>query len=334
MGSLRAMGFVLVATLLAACGGGGDGGWPPPAPVATTPEAAGVPELVAAGSGTRSVVVDGMTRTFIVRVPPNLPRSRPVPIIYALHGRFGTGATMASYGFDALADSLGFVAVYPDGYQQSWNDGRSAGPPAVTAAIDDLAFFDAMDADLRTFLTPDERRIAACGMSNGAIMCHRLAAERSARFSAVGACAGTMASEVAAVWNTNSAAISCIAIHSIDDSIAPYAGGMGGGGGTVVSVDLTLALYRDRCGISATPACVAQPNTAPDDGCTVERASADNGDGVAVELWRITGGGHSWPSHPIVLDLGNVCFDIDATSVIVEFLLAHPKPVIADSASG
>jgi polyhydroxybutyrate depolymerase len=77
-----------------------------------------VPDLGAA------LDVGGVRRTYTVHVPEG-PHAAPWPMLVVLHGRnlTGPGLQLFTY-FSAIADRKGFAAVYPDGYERTWNDGR------------------------------------------------------------------------------------------------------------------------------------------------------------------------------------------------------------------
>ncbi|RPJ63687.1 MAG: hypothetical protein EHM12_01685 [Dehalococcoidia bacterium] len=50
-------------------------------------------------------------------------------------------------------------------------------------------------------------------------------------------------------------------------------------------------------------------------------------DGTVVELYRVIGGGHTWPSGPQYLPeklIGKTCRDFDAADVIWKFFKLHP----------
>ena len=69
-----------------------------------------------------------------------LPRTPPSPLVLAFHGRLGTALGIGRLtGFSQLADEQGFIVVYPNGYERSWNAGHEAGE-ASKAEIDDVAF--------------------------------------------------------------------------------------------------------------------------------------------------------------------------------------------------
>jgi len=63
----------------------------------------------------QSIVVNGVTRTFVLHKPAALTRG-PVPLVVALHGGGTNGKSMQRFsGLDEAADRYGFIVVYPDG---------------------------------------------------------------------------------------------------------------------------------------------------------------------------------------------------------------------------
>ena len=71
--------------------------------------------------------------------------------------------------FDATADRELFIAAYPDGIDHIWNDGRD-NPRASPARkkIDELAFFDALIAEIGRRHPLDAKRIYVTGFSRAA----------------------------------------------------------------------------------------------------------------------------------------------------------------------
>src|SRR5215470_18505829 len=82
------------------------------------------------GEATRHVgTVGGRERTFIEYVPKTLKPG--APLLFVLHPSGGDGASMrqySNYEFDELADRHGFLVVYPDGFDNTWNDCRGGSP--------------------------------------------------------------------------------------------------------------------------------------------------------------------------------------------------------------
>lgn len=73
----------------------------------------------------------------------------------------------------------------------AWNAGHCCGLP-VDLDIDDVGFLAALINRLRELFLIDGTRIYAAGISNGAMMSHRLAADRPEVLAAIGATAGTI----------------------------------------------------------------------------------------------------------------------------------------------
>ncbi len=70
-----------------------------------------------------SIDVGGTKRTYVMNVPADLGTA--VPLVLSFHGHFSAGEQQAELTqLDALSDKYGFIAVYPDGINGSWNDGR------------------------------------------------------------------------------------------------------------------------------------------------------------------------------------------------------------------
>lgn len=115
-----------------------------------------------------SLEVDGLTRVFILRVPPAARQGVPLPLLIVLHGGGGTGQKMQRFlGFDSYADERGFYVAYPDSYQPPgelgtfhWNDGRGT---EKTSGIDDVKFLVEMIAEIGRRTPLDVSRVYVTG---------------------------------------------------------------------------------------------------------------------------------------------------------------------------
>lgn len=109
-----------------------------------------------------------------------------MPVVLALHGAAINGPMTAYFcGLNKKADESGFVAMYPHGTGSwgmflVWN----AGGMAPKERPDDVAFIRKLLDDLGSVVKIDPKRVCATGMSNGGMMCYRLAAELSDRITA------------------------------------------------------------------------------------------------------------------------------------------------------
>src|SRR5215475_5226043 len=71
----------------------------------------------------------GLTRTYHVHLPAAYNGATSLPVILIFHGRLGTGEGMITLShMNTASDQNGFIAVYPDGYERSWADGRGTTP--------------------------------------------------------------------------------------------------------------------------------------------------------------------------------------------------------------
>jgi polyhydroxybutyrate depolymerase len=123
-------------------------------------------------------------------------------------------------------------------------------------------------------------------------------------------------------------------IHGTDDPLVPYNGGsitLGSRaiGGKVWSAKDTISFWskHDRCSEKAKTTLL--PDSDPNDGTRISSESfAGCALDTSVDLLIVSGGGHTWPSGIQYLPerfIGRTSKDIDATQVIWDFFVKHPK---------
>lgn len=264
-----------------------------PVPALKAPACGGASSPYAAGvSNLDSLQHDGLTRTFRVYVPSSYDDASPLPVVFLLHGGFGSGAQIeGSARMLAVAESEGFVVVSPDGTAgpggvRTWNGGGCCGASADND-VDDVGFVSAMLDRLEDSLCIDRRRVFATGMSNGAILSHRLACDLGDRIAAVAPVSGTDMSY-------GCDPVRPVPVHEVHgslDSNVPFDGGFGCGpaGANYRSVPATIAGWKERNGCADT---VTATTTIGNASCSLYGSCSVGG---AVELCVIDGGGHQWP---------------------------------------
>ncbi|MBI3724659.1 phospholipase [bacterium] len=278
----------------------------------------------------------GIERTYVLHSPQR-DRTKPAPLVIALHGGSGTGHGMpklTKHGLDDLADRDGWVIVYPDGVSKNWNDGRKSehNEPAKKG-INDVAFISALVDELVTKENLDRKRVYATGISNGGFMSQRLARDLSGKIAAIAPIAANlhMQEDVASV---PSRAVSVLAINGDKDPLVPWEGGevhfLGTKRGNCRSVRETIDWWVNVDGCSKEPVVTEEADRDPNDGTRVRREVHGGGrDGTEVVLLAIEGGGHTWPGgHQYAPEMlvGKTCRDIDANEVMWEFFKKHPMP--------
>ncbi|GIG62620.1 esterase [Longispora fulva] len=268
------------------------------------------------------ITVAGVTRTYRVHIPAG--GSGAGPVVLALHGALGTGEGLeALTGLDRVADERGLILVYPDGFDRSWADGRGVSP-ADKAHMDDVAFLAAvLDAVRRDHPAADRSRAFVLGMSNGAMMAHRLGCELSDRITAVAAVAGGIPATVAMGCHP-ARPPRMLDIQGTADPLVPYTGGevtvpgTGQQRGELLSASDTATHWARLAGCAGPPTAAALPDRV-DDGTTTGTLTWCAGQ---VELYAVTGGGHTWPGGvqylPAVV-VGPTARDFDASQVIGAF---------------
>ena len=279
---------------------------------------------LAPGTHKIELVHAGQTRHYLVHVPQRLaaqPR-----LVLAFHGGGGHAEIMARdrlYGLTEQAERSGDVLVFPGGYSRwprgrlaTWNAGLCCGE-ARERGIDDVGFVRALLEHLRARMPYDPRRVYAIGMSNGAMLSHRLACELPGVFAAIGAVAGTDGTPGCQPAQP----VPVLQIHARDDDRVLFNGGSGSASAThadFVSVPDTVAKWvRGN-------ACAAKPTTVLSvPGASCERYSGCSG-GAEVQLCVTDTGGHSWPGGRKAIGGTPGSTALSANEVIWDFFSRHP----------
>jgi polyhydroxybutyrate depolymerase len=282
---------------------------------------------------THTIKVGDRERSYIVHLPSRLPKDKPVALVLAFHGGGGQAAGMERMtGFGKLADKEGFLVVYPEGISKNWNDGReNPNSVAFKEKVDDVAFVAALIDALGKQHKIDAKRVYATGISNGAIFSHYLAAKLSGKIAAIAPVVGGIADPFHKEFSPEKP-VSVLILQGTKDPLVPYEGGpiRPGKRGKVIGTDEAVRLWVRHNGCQAKAIEEELPDTDPKDGCTVKRFRYEKGQaGTEVVLYKIEGGGHTWPGGIQYLSeklIGKVCRDFDGTTVIWEFFRKHPKP--------
>ena len=232
------------------------------------------------GESEITVLSGGVERTAILHVPP-VAAGQSLPLLVGLHG--AGGRFFQSYsGFSVLADSEGFIAVYPNSLEAAdgrtfWNIDEAPGGP------DDVQFISDLLDYVEGHLCVNTSRVYAAGVSNGGGMAALLACRLSGRFAAVASIAGGYSS-LPPCQPANP--VSVIEVHGTADGVVPYNGSPPSRAGAVRPW-LTAWRGHDGCHGPASVSRIA-PRT--------ERYDwSDCADGTGVEHIEIFGGGHQLP---------------------------------------
>src|SRR5246127_1568481 len=210
----------------------------------------------------------GRERTFIEYVPKTLKPG--APLLFVLHPSGGDAAGMrrySNYEFDELADKHGFLVVYPDGFDNTWNDCRRGSPfSSKRLKIDDAGFIKSLLEHEATAHAVDRKRVFAAGWSNGAQLAYRLALEYPEVFAGVAAISASEPVKENLDCRQIDKPIPVMIVNGTADPINPYRGGMvnlgGAKLGNVLSSADTAKYWAKLLGVTAPPQIVTLPHKA------------------------------------------------------------------------
>jgi polyhydroxybutyrate depolymerase len=263
-----------------------------------------------AGDSDLTITSGGRKRNARVHVPKTYDPTKPTAVVLNFHGRLSTPSDQNLVSkATSKADSAGFVVVHPEGVGKTWNGGLCCGE-AQSENVDDVGFTRDLLDELAKKLCVDPKRVFAMGLSNGAFMSNRLACELADRIAAIGPVAGQLMMTSCSPKRP----VPVMYFHGNDDDWVSYDGMYG-----VPGAQDSAKAWAKRNGCSTTPKETYAKGDATCltySGC---KASAD------VTLCTIAGGGHTWPGGAPTY-LGKTSQDIDATSELWTFFMAHPMP--------
>ena len=302
-------------------------------------------KFMVAGNGLRCI------RFYQVHVPPDYDGSEPVPLVLLLHGSSSMGRyfnpfyIISHYSdtffenytkFSKKADEEGFIVVYPKSlvsyaldysqyfftfipttYPQDWFRNSHL--------VDDTGFIDDLIDKIQRDYNIDSNRIYMTGMSNGADTVYCYGSLFSDRIAAIAPVAGETVKknpedEEYTYPPDPENPVSVIVFHGTQDSMYPWNGDSWGCG-----VDPSIQFFVEHNG------CNEEPEIFESDSGNIVRYTYSNGnEGSEVVLYKVVNGTHCWPgndydSMPGAPWLVDTIQEIDATDLIWDFFVTHPK---------
>jgi polyhydroxybutyrate depolymerase len=309
--------IAFLAVLLVAGGCGGSG----PTTIASTTASPSLPSYTydcrsiaatdttspsPAGVTYATMIVDGKYRDYRLYRPPTLDATKPVPLVVVLHGMPIDAAGFEDVlHFQAEASAGGFIAAYPDGCDEDWDQ---------SARSYDVDFVNKMLDQLEGEFQIDQSRVYVVGGSAGAFMAYRLACDIAGRIAAIASVAGSM------WWNDCSPArpVPILEMHGTADANVPYDGGR--------------STYHNNMAMPSVMTVIQR--WAALDGCTGSQVTTRIGittttlwnrcsGGAVVRLDTVVGGHHTWFGS----SFDPVRGEPDSNTVVWSFLKQFQLPV-------
>jgi polyhydroxybutyrate depolymerase len=269
---------------------------------------------------TLTLDVNGTKREFVVFAPSSSKDAMSsLPAVLCLHGAdVSVETTEDWYGLGRLAEEEGFLAVYPIGVGQRWNDGRrSMDKPVTIETADDLRFIDALIDHLLATWRADPKRIYVTGVANGGMITHLAATQLSRKVAAIAPISRSLIEKY--VDGADMAdPVSVLMVIGSADRQSPYEGGQLGRGDwvyQVISVEGTAEFYAKANGCASTEPRTQLPRDLVQDDKPAWRFGYSGGRGGSeVVLYVVEGMGHGWPE-----------WNIDTGKLVWTFFKRHAK---------
>lgn len=256
---------------------------------------------------------DFSQRTYKLHLPWSYSADKSHPLIFAFHGAYSSGLEMQSItGFNSNAGLKGYFVCYPDAAVENWNEGCDCNKPH-RLGIDDIGFVEYLINKITSEYSIDTNRIYAAGYSQGGLFAMNVACKLSGKFAAAATVASTMSVPLSENCYPENK-ISILMIHGTFDSVIPW-NGLESGQFSLLSAENAISYWANlnSCNLDAAET-ILPDNGEPYISVTKKEFQNCAGNSETV-LYAVNGGGHEWFANR----------EIDATEVILEFLLEHSK---------
>lgn len=274
-------------------------------------------------------------RTYWLHLPPASTLNKPLPVLFHLHGGGGTGKQtpkLTFNRFNELADIHGFIVVYPDAIDRSWNDGRTENLKPQNRDVDDVGFIVEIINKLSKSYSIDSSKIFTAGMSNGGFMSSRLLCDRADLFRGGAILTASISEEYLPKCNPEKP-VAVLVMNGTEDPLVPYDGGeikIRGwkSRGSIISNDDFVSYWKNINGCNTQVPVINLPDQKRWDGTKVSVTTySDCDERGALKFYKIEGGGHTWPGGKQYLGrkwIGRTSKEINACDEIWDFFSSLP----------
>ncbi len=274
-----------------------------------------------------SFIFDGQERDYTVFLPQDFQPN--MPVVFNLHGYTDDAQWQMQYSLmNNVADTAGFIVIYPDAIYPGFNTGLVYGNWPPIPDINDVRFISALIDTIFEHYNVDKNRVYCCGYSNGGMMTFKLASELGHRFAAFASVAGVLLDPIVDNHNYISP-LPILMFHGTNDVLVNYDGGPEE---MMWSVETSLNFWINNNGCVSVPDTIALPDINPSDSCMVEKISyLGCDDETSVILYKVIDGGHSWPDSDSLITWsteGHVNRDINANAEIWNYFKNFENPLV------
>jgi polyhydroxybutyrate depolymerase len=294
--------------------------------------------LGAADQAGASFSADGDNGAYTEEAPPGVTAGNPQPLVVDLHAYQEPGQLQVTLsGLGTYGKTQGFVTVTP------WIVNQRVPLWHSVAGSMDLAWLGDLLTHIESTSCVDENRVFVTGYSNGAFMASLIACHYSSRVAAVAPVAGIQTDAPCKSVRP----VPVVAFHGTADPIIHYDGTPSKAAESLPSPDGAGRITRQQAKVFGTVGIFVKGPSIPQEtaawakrnGCSAEALTTRITPDVTllawrcphradVELYRIRGGGHTWPGSQDTAALssllGRTTFSISADATMWRFFRAHP----------
>lgn len=265
-----------------------------------------------------SIYDQSVYRTFIVHLPTGYSINNQYPIVLNLHGLLSNASQQQSITqFDNIADSNGFVLVYPNGNPI----GNSSVNKWETIGNSDVDFLSSLVDSIRTNYSTNNC-LFVTGFSQGGFMTYKFANNTPHVVNAIAVGSGNM-TDLLKNQSVYAPQIPIMHFHGTADSIVPYIGSPP----AISPVDSTIRWWVQHNNCNSSPSYISMPDLNLTDSSTVEKHYYSGGvNGSEVTFFKVFNGGHTWSGSNSPSPFGFTNKDINQSKIIGDFFNGFCNP--------
>jgi polyhydroxybutyrate depolymerase len=269
-----------------------------------------------ANRNTGSITSSGITREYVLYVPPAHDAAKPAPLVISMHGAgLWPSAQRDISRWNTVADEHGFIVVYPLGLGviPAWQMNSGPGGKRDARFLSDL--IDTLSASHNI----DPARIYADGLSNGGGMAFVASCLLPERIAAVGMVGAALLQPFE--WCPSTRPVPVMMFHGTNDTAAPYHGGT-----SWVARQPFAGVPAFADSWSRRNGCAAKPTESRVAADVTRRSYTGCSGNADVVLYTIHDGGHTWPDGGPLPEwfVGTTTRSINASRELWNFYREHP----------